>query len=318
MLKGFIELLPLFALLVGVPGPLLAQTGGQIARTHIVELSENIGSRLAGSPEESQAADYIEGVFADLGYLPIREGFAFSPESRQRGDSLISANVMAVKTGDSEREIVVGAHYDSEVRGRGAGDNASGVGVMLEVAAAVFDVSTPYTIRFLAFGAEEQGLGGSHHYVGGLTEDEISNTAGMINLDSLVAGEIAYVYGDFGEEGILRDWILDLAASGGDTLTTQPGENPEYPAGTTCDCSDHAPFADAGIPYAYFESTNWALGDKDGYAQVDPRYGDDGYIWHTRFDTLDYLETNFSGRVDQRLELFSRLLYRTLTEFREP
>ena len=310
--------LPAVVLMGIVIGPVWAQTTGEIARTHIVALSEDVGSRLAGSPGEAQAADYIEGIFRELGYTPVRDGFAFAPESRQRGQNLISANVMAVKDGESDREIVVGAHYDSEVRGRGAGDNASGVGVMLEIAAAIRGVPTPYTIRFIAFGAEEQGLGGSHHYVTGLSSDEVGNTVAMINLDSLIAGEIAYVYGDFGAEGVIRDWVLALADAEGDTLQTQPGENPDYPAGTTCDCSDHAPFEEAGIPYAYFESTNWSLGDKDGYVQVDPQYGEDGYIWHTRFDTLDYIDQTFPGRADQRLELFSRLLYRTLTEFTEP
>jgi alkaline phosphatase isozyme conversion protein len=318
MLKAFLKSLPAVLLLVTAIGPASAQTTGQVARAHVVALSEAIGSRLAGSPGEAQAADYIEGVFVALGYTSIRNGFAFAPESRQRGQSLISANVMAVKQGESDREIVVGAHYDSEVRGRGAGDNASGVGVLLEVAGAIRDVTTPYTIRFIAFGAEEQGLGGSHQHVSRLSQSEIDNTVAMINLDSLIAGEIAYVYGDFGEYGVIRDWVLALADAEGDTLRTQPGENPEYPAGTTCDCSDHAPFADAGIPYAYFESTNWSLGEKDGYVQVDPQYGEDGYIWHTRFDTLAYIDQTFPGRADQRLELFSRLLYRTLTEFTEP
>ncbi|MDA1185332.1 MAG: hypothetical protein O2930_11905, partial [Acidobacteria bacterium] len=79
--------------------------------------------------------------------------------------------------------------------------------------------------------------------------------------------------------------------------------------------SDHAAFEGAGIQYAYFESTNWALGDKDGYVQVDPRFGDDGYIWHTEHDTLDYLDRAFPGRVDHRLELYSGMLLSVLTEF---
>ncbi len=295
-----------------------SQATRQTARGHIVALSEDIGSRLAGTPGESRAADYIEGVFADLGYAPTQTRFPFAPRSSQRGEGLISGNVMAVKEGNSALEIVVGAHYDSEARGRGAGDNASGVAVMLEVAAALRDVSTPYTIRFIAFGAEEQGLAGSRYHVAGMSPEEIENTVAMINLDSLIAGDIAYVYGDFGDAGTMRDWVLARAGEEGRELQTQPGENPEFPAGTTCDCSDHAPFAEAGIQYAYFESTNWSLGDKDGYVQVDPRYGEDGYIWHTPFDTLDYIDRSFPGRADQRLELFSALLYRTLTEFTAP
>jgi hypothetical protein len=140
----------------------------------------------------------------------------------------------------------------------------------------------------------------------------------MINLDSLIVGEIAYVYGDAGDDGVVRDWILDRARAEGIEVTTQPGENPEFPAGTTCDCSDHAPFVERGIRYAYFESTNWALGEKDGYVQVDPRFGDGGRVWHTAYDTLDYIDTTFPGRADERFEVFGRLLALTLTEFTPP
>jgi hypothetical protein len=151
-----------------------------------------------------------------------------------------------------------------------------------------------------------------------MSADEIRSTVAMVNLDSLVVGEIAYVYGSAGDRGVIRDWILRRASEVGMDLRTQAGENPEYPAGTTCDCSDHAAFDEAGIQYVYFESTNWSLGDKDGYVQVDPRYGEGGRVWHTRFDTLDYIDRTFPGRVDQRLGLFSAMLYRTLTEFAAP
>jgi hypothetical protein len=151
-----------------------------------------------------------------------------------------------------------------------------------------------------------------------MSPEEIRNTVAMINVDSVVVGEIAYVYGSPGERGVLRDWVLARASEAGLDLRTQGGENPEYSAGTTCDCSDHAPFDEVGIPYAYFESTNWSLGDKDGYVQVDPRFGEDGRVWHTRFDTLDYIDRTFPGRADQRLELFSGMLYRVLTEFSAP
>jgi alkaline phosphatase isozyme conversion protein len=295
-----------------------AQTTGQVAREHVVALSEGIGNRLAGSPNEARAADYIEGVLQGLGYAPQRQGFSFAPETRRRGEGLVSSNVIALKEGVSSREIIVGAHYDSEVLGNGAGDNASGVGVMLEVASAIREVSTPYSIRFIAFGAEEQGLAGSRYYVSGMSDSEIQNTVAMINVDSVIVGEIAYVYGDLGDDGVVRNWVLANATEDSGAIQTQEGENPEFPAGTTCDCSDHTPFKDAGIQYAYFESTNWRLGDKDGYVQVDPEYGEDGQVWHTRFDTIDYIDRTFPGRADTRFELFSDLLYQTLTRFTLP
>ena len=134
---------------------------------------------------------------------------------------------------------------------------------MLE-AASLHAVSKQHTIQFITFSTEEQGLSGSRYRVDGMSPGEIENTVAMINLDSLIAGEIAYIYGDSGDAGVIRDWVIARASENGQELQTQPGENPEFPAGTTCDCSDHAPFAEAGIQYSYFEPTNWSLGNKDG------------------------------------------------------
>jgi hypothetical protein len=292
------------------PGPAPDRPWGRIARTHIEALSGQIGSRAAGSAGEQAAAAYIEAAFREAGYAPAVRSFSLRGNGR-------SANVVAVKPGRSSREILLGAHYDSEARGRGADDNASGVGVLLEMATLLRNVESPYTLRFVAFGAEEAGLQGSRHFVSGMDAGAAANIRVMINLDSLTAGDIAYVYGSGGASGRVRDWVLDLAAREGLPIETQRGRNPEYPEGTTCDCSDHVPFDDAGIEYAYFESTNWALGEGDGYTQVDGQHGENGRIWHTNFDTLGYIESAFPGRIEGRLALFSRLVYRVLTEYEE-
>ena len=284
-----------------------APVDGTVARKHILALSQDIGARVSGAPNEEKAALYIETAFREAGYTPVRQRFTF----RQRQ----SSNIIAVKQGSSDRELIVGAHYDSEQRGSGADDNASGVGVMLEAAAAVRSVSTPYTIRFVAFGGEEADLQGSSYYVREMTPDMRSNTEGMVNIDSVTAGDFAYVYGDEGARGKMRDWVLALAKKDGLDLGTQSGLNPKFPAGTTGDFSDQAPFRKAGIPYVYFESTNWTLGKKDGYTQVDVKLGERGELWHTPFDTIEYIETTFPGRMNQRLKLFSGVLYRLLTEF---
>jgi Zn-dependent M28 family amino/carboxypeptidase len=148
-----------------------------------------------------------------------------------------------------------------------------------------------------------------------MSEDEIKNTVAMINLDSVAAGDLAYIYGDQGKKGKIRDWALAYAANYNLALQTQPGENPKYPAGTTGDWSDHAPFKEAGIPYAYLEATNWTLGEKDGYTQVSTEYGVDGEIWHTEYDTLEYINKTFPGRIEARLRVFVTLLEAILTRF---
>ena len=275
-------------------------------------ISNGIGSRPAGSEQEAQTVQYIVKVFEKLRYPSQVQPFTVIVN----GNTIQSANVIAVKQGLSSQEIIVGAHYDSVKVGKGADDNASSIGVILEVADRIQDKDTPYSIRFILFGAEEAGLQGSKYYVSQMTKEQKQNTIAMINLDSLSAGDMAYIYGDHGESGVIRNWALDYAAKNDLTLQTQPGENPKYPAGTTGDWSDHAPFKEAGIPYTYFESTNWALGDKDGYTQVDPQYGEDGKIWHTQYDTMEYINATFPNRMQERLNLFATLLEAILTEFK--
>ena len=287
---------------------------GEIALSHVSSIADGIGARPAGTEKESQTAQYIVENLQELGYTPETQPFTFV----EKEGVVHSTNVIAVKEGESAQEIIVGAHYDSVQSGTGADDNASGVGVVLEVAKRIRGKPTPYTIRFIFLGAEEVGLQGSKYYAGHMQEAEIKNTIGMINLDSLIAGDHAYVYGDAGAEGLIRDWSLQYAKDHALDLQTQPGTNPDYPPGTTGDWSDHAPFKEIGILYTYFESTNWMLGDQDGYTQVDPQYGENGRIWHSQYDTLEYIDQTFPGRVKERLSLFATVLEGILTEYQLP
>jgi hypothetical protein len=301
------------------PGPDITRTPtpdlsvyGSLALAHMTSISNGIGPRPAGTDKEAQTVQYLVRVFEKMRYPSQVQPFTVTVDS----NTIQSANIIAVKQGLSSQEIIVGAHYDSVKVGQGADDNASAVGVILEVADRIKDKETPYSIRFILFGAEEAGLQGSTYYVSRMTEEQKQNTIAMINLDSVSAGDIAYIYGDQGAKGVIRDWALDYAAKNDLRLQTQAGENPKYPAGTTGDWSDHAPFKEAGIPYTYLESTNWTLGDQDGYTQVDPQYGEDGEIWHTKYDTLEYIDATFPGRVQERLALYVKILEAILTQFK--
>lgn len=308
---------------------------GRLAFEHLHYLSETIGQRVADSvygsdvpsdDPELAARKYITDEFAEMGYAVYTQPFTFT----SRGVKYESSNVIAEKKGASSDLVIVGAHYDSVspepvtvaeavyMYGKGADDNASGIAIMLEAAERLADIETPCSIRFIAFGAEEKGLKGSKYYVSQMTEEEIANTAAMINLDSCIAGDDMNVYGDAGEKGWVREKALDIAERLGLDLGTQQGLNPDYPAGTTGLWSDHAPFANAGIPYAYFEATNWTLGAMDGYTQVDYRYGINGEIWHTGYDNMDYIEATFPGRINERLSTFSQVLTNLLVQLEKP
>jgi alkaline phosphatase isozyme conversion protein len=289
---------------------------GRSAREHITAITEKIGARWSGTEEEAETARYIEEQFTKIGYAPEVKTFRRSGwVDDETEDMFNSANVIATREGESGQVIVVGAHYDSVDDGLGADDNASGVGILLELAALLADVPTPHTIQFIALGAEEAGLLGSVDYIYSASPDEIKNIIGFINLDSVIAGDIIYVYSNEGKPA-LRDWALNWADANGYLLETI--RNVDLKDEDGYGTADTDAFESAGIPFAYFESANWELGDKDGYTQVDPQYGEDGAIIHTEYDSLEYLDKTFPGRVDEHLNTIITILYNLLTQIPNP
>lgn len=277
---------------------------------HLGFLAKCVGKRTAGSEQETVARDYITGQFEALGYTATTQEFEF-----ERDETVVqSANVVVVKPGVSEKQIIVGAHYDSVGVGEGVSDNGSGVAVMLAAAAELAGKNLPYTIKFIAFGAEEVGLQGSQYFASQMTADDIAGTVCMLNLDTLAGGDKIYVYGGADQAGWVRDQFLQKAATMEIPLETNPGLNEEYPAGTTGDWSDHAPFKGLGIPFAYLESTNWEIGDLDGYMQTEKH----GEIWHTENDTLAFYDAEFPGMVEGQLDSFIKVLNELLLTIEPP
>lgn len=278
----------------------------------MVKKLESFGPRVAASKQEQKAAEYITAQFKAYGLKPEVQKFNYVivDEKTKKKSTHSSANVVARIVGKTQQQVIIGAHYDSVKVGKGADDNASGVAVMLETAKRIAKsgVKPHYTLIFIAFGAEEIDLNGSNAYVNEMTQKQIEGTVVMINLDSLIAGDDLNVYGDLGKEGVYRDLALSYAKAHKLPLTTNQGLNSELPKGTTGDWSDHAPFKAAGIQHVYFESTNWKLGEQDGYTQVDLQYGVDGEIWHTQYDTSQYLTKTFPGRIEKRLAVFVEVL----------
>ncbi|ACB85679.1 M20/M25/M40 family metallo-hydrolase [Natranaerobius thermophilus] len=296
---------------------------GERAYEHILELSEEIGQRPAGSDEELEAAEYVKEEFEEYGYSTEFQEFTFYYEETE--ENIDSKNVIATREGSTDKQVVMGAHIDTVDYSEtlGADDNASGVGIMLEVAERFADIDTEHTLVFIAFGAEEVGLQGSNYYVNQMTDEEIENTKAMINLDSLIAGDKMYVYdamsdtemdGDLVQDNWILDDILKLADNLDLDLNTSPGEHEHYPRGTTGPWSDHASFAYEDIPFLNFEATNWEIGDGDGYTQTEKH----GAIWHTDEDRLEVLEEDFPGRVEERLETFGEIVFQTLNKLTAP
>lgn len=289
--------------------PAAMPTADTDAYEYMAELSDELGARVAGLSTEAKAGDRILQWFGDLGYTPDIQEFTFKSGGKKRH----SRNIVAVKPGVSTKQIVIGAHYDSVKVGRGAFDNASGVALMMELADALRSEKTPYTLVFVAFGAEEPGLTGSTHYVAEMSDQARADTVLMINFDSVATGDRIYCYSSKDQP-----WpqlaLRSMARGLGEYFLTSPALNKDYPYGTTGDWSDHVAFRRAGIPYLYFEATNWLLGDKDGYVNTIK----DHEIWHSKKDTLSYIEQRYPGRLQRQLDEEFRALTVFLTEYEIP
>ena len=278
----------------------------------MAELSDELGPRVAGLSTEVHAGDRILEWFGDLGYTPDTQDFTF--RGRRRRQALAQHRRRQARRERHSRSSI-GAHYDSVDVGRGAFDNASGVALMMQLADALRDERTPYTLVFVAFGAEEAGL----ERLGPLRRrDERAGPRrhrphGQPRLrghrrPALLLQQRGRRPG--------RSWRCGAwRAASASYILTSPGLNKDYPYGTTGDWSDHVAFRKAGIPYLYLEATNWLLGDKDGYQNTVK----DREIWHSKKDTLSYIEQRYPGRLQSAAGRPSSPPWRSfLTEYEIP
>ena len=290
---------------------------GRAAYSYVVELSTVVQPdgtqtprlRRAGTASEIAAADMVKSWFEAAGFEPVLQPFTYRSGTRNSQNVVASLPASKKPKKAPTPLLIIGAHYDSSAAGAGADDNASGVGVMLEVAERIRKYNPEYDIQFVAFGAEEVGLTGSEYFVSQMSEKDLARCIAMINFDSLIVGDKLYIHAGANEKTWARDEMLQIIERRQLPIETQPGLNPDYPAGLTPDgFSDYTAFNQAGIPIVAFESTNWEIGDLDGYVQTE-EYGS---FWHTPMDTLWTIEELFPGRPMVRLKAYTTVTFEFL------
>ncbi|MFI6485031.1 M28 family metallopeptidase [Nonomuraea sp. NPDC050663] len=163
----------------------------------------------------------------------------------------VTHNVIAqTAAGAADDVLMVGAHLDSVKDGPGINDNGTGSATVLELALRMAQSKPKRALRFAFWGAEEEGLLGSTHYVLSLTDEELKRVTGYVNLD--MVGSDNYTFG-----------IYD----GDDSARTGAGAGPKgsaeierafqeyfkrkrlpYQDSDFTGRSDYGPFIAAGIP----------------------------------------------------------------------
>jgi hypothetical protein len=232
--------------------------------------SDALEGRQTGTKGEKEAAKYIETRFKELGLQPkgtsgFLQTFCFKPKTNPHdevkfdvnGDGTITGNnVIGFLDNNAENTIIIGAHFDHLGFGgegslyrdaikaihNGADDNASGVAVLLNLAAKLTTKNTGNNYLFMAFSGEEMGLLGSNYFVKNPTID-IKKVSYMINMDMvgrMKKDSTLAVYGT-GTSPIFKQ-VLKSHNNSFKLVQQESGVGP----------SDHTSFYLADIPVLHF------------------------------------------------------------------
>lgn len=204
-----------------------------------LETLQAFDGRMAGTPGNYAARDWLAGKLTDFGYdSVVIDDFVARPG--------VCNNVFAVKVGtvSPEYQIIVGAHYDAVAGSPGADDNGTGTAGVLEAARILSGIDTKLTFVFILFDSEEQGLNGAWHYANraALRGDKI---VCMLNMDMIGYYEndadASLYHGD--DSSFAQLWAY-LA----DSLT---GINLTGHLGGSWGASDHYPFQQNGFSVVF-------------------------------------------------------------------
>ncbi|OEU94493.1 peptidase M28 [Streptomyces abyssalis] len=192
----------------------------------------NGGNRAHGEPGFKASIDFLKKKLDDAGFKTEVQEFDHGGAT---GYNLVADWPGG---GSADETVMVGSHLDSVGSGAGINDNGSGSAGVLETALAVSaeKLEPKKHLRFAWWGAEEQGLVGSQHYVDSLSQDEVKNISAYLNFDMIGSPNAGYfVYDDDAAvQKVFTDWFKSK-----DIKTETSAE--------VGGRSDHASFAAAGV-----------------------------------------------------------------------
>lgn len=236
------------------PAPARFETARVMA--HLRVLSVTIGSREAGSPAYVRAARYAASMFSRSGYTVTRQRLPL-PSGNSQGvpvEAGFTQNVIATPPGyDSAKpHLVVGGHLDTVTPTPGANDNGSGAAMLLELARLGSIARTRMPIVWIAFGGEERrrpgasgATYGSRYYLEHLSAAERRSIRGVLSIDMVANGPIAYVC----HESLTGDAFVNALLASAERLKLKAQKR--IVVGLF---SDHATFERAGFVVAWLWS----------------------------------------------------------------
>lgn len=230
----------------------LKELTGEV-NTSVAGQSVRIASRSTHNPLLDSAMKKLEEAYAALG-IPTRR-----IKYTVRGKTLYNLEATIKGSTDPDKILIVGSHLDStagntwksEPVAPGADDDASGSIGVLNVAKAIVELqkagaTVGFTIRFLHFTGEEQGLWGSYTY-SDMCANAKEDIIGVYQMDMIgwcsKPGNRVDIHDDVNRHGshsLVERLVRNVARY---KLNLQPFDTHDH---AVKDRSDHAGFLDHG------------------------------------------------------------------------
>ena len=298
------------ALVVLLGALIVRTTGGQAERVRVAEtqlqfdsasaynnarsLATRFPKRAMGTDDGTAAADWIGAEMRKLGLRTERQKF-----SAWIGGELVEGhNVIGIDEGVRDSAIVAVAHYDIPFHVReGAMDDASGVGVLLELARVFSKEEQKKEIVFIASDGEEWGMLGARHFVDEYPTPKRIRAAISLDCVGLENPERVSLAGEGQFRGYVPLWLWVLA----EDCVLRVGGKPrprtllmQYTSrAVNISATDQGPFLRAGIPGINF-----------GFSRSDSPLS--RKVYHTVLDTSENLRPELFDICGRAAELTIR------------
>lgn len=236
----------------------------------------NLGIKKTGSQANTNTLNWIKNKYLSYGYTASQ-----ITESPFAYGSVTSKNLIITKTGTlyPDKYVIICGHFDT-INGPGVNDNGSGTSIILEAARILQNVPTEYSIKFIHFSGEEQGLIGSSYYVNnvvyqnGVRKLDIKLVFNLDQVGGVKGNNNNTVYCDEDQGGLSSNNAASAAVTQqlrNCTALYSPLQTAVDPAEDT----DYIPFEQKGeVITGFFERirSNFPHSSKDTFANVDPVY----------------------------------------------
>jgi hypothetical protein len=265
---------------IDTPDPAIAAMVAQVNWTAVssrIQWLVDFGTRYSYAPNHFDVADAIAGVLKDYGLEASLSSFQYG------GATMWNVEAVQIGTVHPDSFYVLCGHFDatseaSMVSAPGADDNGTGVATVLTAAEILTQHDFEYSIRYICFGGEEQGLRGSQAYASWAAQNSMG-IVGVLNFDMM----------GYWEPGRDKDLEIEtnqasqwLAAAITNAANLYTGALYELHVFDGAWWGDHASFWDNGYAAVNHEEA-WDWGDPD----FNPYY-------HSTNDLLTHIDADFT------------------------